>query len=175
MSQKLGPTKLHSDTHLENCATVHPGMAAVKTCISTVSKETLFEQRVRTLLSEVLIGVKVQKGAHAIPARYVFDEHQSQQAYPDLVIRSGSRPLAIGDVKYKEWTGSADESDIYQLLVHTSAFECDKSFLVFPHDRFEFKSLGRAATGAQTWLFAVDIQQLKQGLVKCAETMQLTV
>lgn len=135
--------------------------------------ETLFEQRIRSILSEILLGMEVKKGAQVNPARYVFGKEQSQKADPDLVIGSASRPLAVGDVKYKEWTASAEESDIYQLLVHARAFACDKAFLVFPHDRFDFKFLGLAATGAQTWLFAVDIRLLRQGLVKCLETMRL--
>jgi 5-methylcytosine-specific restriction endonuclease McrBC regulatory subunit McrC len=135
--------------------------------------ETLFEQRVRSILSEILAGMEVKKGALVMPAKYVFGEDRLQQANPDLVIRSDSRPLAIGDVKYKEWTASVDESDIYQLLVHARAFECNKAFLVFPHDRFEFKFLGVAATGAHTWLFAVDIRLLRQELARCIETMRL--
>jgi 5-methylcytosine-specific restriction endonuclease McrBC regulatory subunit McrC len=135
--------------------------------------ETLFEQRIRSILSEILLGMEVKKGAQVNPVRYVFGKEQSQKADPDLVISSASRPLAVGDVKYKEWRASAEESDIYQLLVHARAFACDKAFLVFPHDRFDFKFLGLAATGAQMWLFAVDIRLLRQGLVKCLETMRL--
>lgn len=136
--------------------------------------ETLFEQRVRSTLSDILIEMEVLTGAQLNPRRYVFREQFAQQAAPDLVIRSGSRTLAVGDVKYKEWTASASESDIYQLLVHTQAFDCDKAFLVFPHDRFEVKFLGLAATGAQTWLFAVDVQKLHQQLGELIANMQLT-
>jgi 5-methylcytosine-specific restriction endonuclease McrBC regulatory subunit McrC len=134
--------------------------------------ETLFEQRVRDTLSEILVKMKVMKGALVTPRRYVFGQEFVQKAEPDLVIRSDFRTHAVGDVKYKEWTAAATESDIYQLLVHTRSFDCDKAFLIFPHDRFEKKFLGLAATGAQTWLFGVDIRQLDQQLNKCIATMQ---
>jgi 5-methylcytosine-specific restriction endonuclease McrBC regulatory subunit McrC len=91
-------------------------------------------------------------------------EPSGYAAQPDLLVRSGTDTLAIGDVKYKEWEGSAGASDVYQLLVHAAAFDCAQAFIVYPADHFEMRSLGKSATGANTWFFTVSLRDLESDL-----------
>src|SRR5690606_21543821 len=68
------------------------------------------------------------------------------------------------DVKYKTWTGAAAAADMYQLLVHCSAFDCNHAFLVYPADHFAVRNLGLAATGAAVHLFALDLRDLSNSI-----------
>lgn len=137
--------------------------------------ETLFENRVRDTLRDLLFpGVKVLKGANARPPRFVYRDQNIFQAEPDLVIQKESRPVAIGDVKYKNWLGTAGQDDIYQLLIHAESFEVKKAFLVFPHDQFQRIDLGNSANGTHTWLFAIDIKRVPEQLAECLSAMNIS-
>ena len=70
----------------------------------------------------------------------------------------------MGDVKYKGWSGAAVASDLYQLLIHTAAFSGTQSFLVFPNDEYRAMRLGKAVTGSDTWLFALDLRNLTKSV-----------
>jgi 5-methylcytosine-specific restriction endonuclease McrBC regulatory subunit McrC len=133
--------------------------------------ETLFETAVRSILSTI-IGGSVKTGA--VDHRNIFGEMARRyEANPDLVIRSGMTISAIGDVKYKVWQGFASEDDLYQLLVHmhTATFGSKTAFLIFPHEEFASVRLGLSTTGANTWVFAVNLFELRADLEKALEVM----
>lgn len=125
--------------------------------------EKLFETACRSVLRQICWGRFVVDRRQLNPPQIFQHEAHEYRAYPDLVIRA-EEAHAIGDVKYKEWTGRASASDVYQLLVHASAFETDCCFLVFPSDRYEMRELGGSVTGALTWLFAIDIRAMDRDL-----------
>jgi 5-methylcytosine-specific restriction endonuclease McrBC regulatory subunit McrC len=127
--------------------------------------ESLFETAVRNALQNICgAQFSVRKGS--LVARRVFEEASGEfRAHPDLVLTpiEGST-VAAGDVKYKTWSATARAPDLYQLLVHASAFESPVCFLIFPGDTFDFRYLGRSTTGVLTWLFAVDVRNLTEDL-----------
>lgn len=135
--------------------------------------ETLFETAVRRVLRLLVPdGVTVVSGTRQ-PPRIFEREQRVYRAKPDLVLRSEVLVAAVGDVKYKQWSGSADEADLYQLLVHAATYKADRCFLVFPHDSFEVRDLGLSSTGCRTWLFAVDVRTLVEGLRSALAAMEL--
>ncbi|MBF0170819.1 MAG: hypothetical protein HQK87_07005 [Nitrospinae bacterium] len=127
--------------------------------------ESLFESSVLAVLgNQIGTGGSVFKAGKAAPS--VFGKESDEfRVRPDIVIRSASgEVIAVGDVKYKNWTGRASPADIYQLLVHTAAYKGASAFLVFPGERFEVRDMGSSVTGAETRLFAVDVRNLGEGL-----------
>lgn len=134
--------------------------------------ERLFETACRAVLRRACRGTFiVERGDDTAPP--IFEsERREFRAHPDIVLRA-EEAHAVGDIKYKDWNGSADASDVYQLLVHASAFQTDCCFLIFPGDRYESRELGSSVTGAMTWLFAVDIRALDRDLRKVVEATGL--
>jgi 5-methylcytosine-specific restriction endonuclease McrBC regulatory subunit McrC len=136
-----------------------------------INLESLFEEAVRCRLRAVVAdGTSVSKGNFTRPA--IFPDVNFHHAEPDLVLEKESEAI-VGDVKYKDWIGSAGVSDLYQLLVHAGAFGADRSFLIFPSDEYDEVYLGRAVTGAVTWLFALDVRDLDSGLKNACDTMSV--
>ena len=135
--------------------------------------ENLFERAVISRLREaVLPGSEVFRSSER--PRWVFRRRtDAYQAYPDVVVCDAGGGTAVGDVKYKNWTGAAVASDIYQLLVHALAFSGTVSFLVYPHDEYQAISLGEAVTGTDTWLFALDVRDLGDGVTRMAAALGL--
>ena len=134
--------------------------------------ERLFEAACRAVFREQCRGrFQVERGKGRAPKIFELEEREFR-AYPDLVIKA-DEAHAIGDVKYKHWTGSASASDLYQLLVHASAFETDCCFLVFPAESYSARFLGSAVTGSLTWLFAVDVRHLDRDLGVALDVMGL--
>lgn len=129
--------------------------------------ETIFEAAVRRTMAAVgrsrIPPLNVADGRR-VPER-VFSK-DDQEAKPDLVLSTVGAGVTIGDVKYKTWDRNAGASDIYQLLVHATAFGSDNAFLVFPDDAFDEVDLGLATTGATTRLFAVDVRDLPGDLAR---------
>ena len=137
--------------------------------------ENLFELAVRRVMVRVGSGqIEVKKGGDAtVP---IFDtESQEFRANPDLVIRTTGVVSGVGDVKYKNWSGSAKASDIYQLLVHAAAFGGSIAFLVFPHDKYELRHLGVSATGCATWLAGIDVRNLDEDIRQLLTNIALIV
>jgi 5-methylcytosine-specific restriction endonuclease McrBC regulatory subunit McrC len=136
-----------------------------------VNLANLFENAVRRVLIEI-----VAEGSHVTPGRTsslsVFPAASMLVADPDIVVDTLSGVI-VGDVKYKYWSGSADASDLYQLLIHASAFNAERTFLVFPSDSYSEICLGRAVSGPMTWLFAVDVRNLEAGLTAACGTMSI--
>jgi 5-methylcytosine-specific restriction endonuclease McrBC regulatory subunit McrC len=127
--------------------------------------ETLFETAVKRVLQDICSGrFSVVHGRELGPR--IFDEQSAaHRAFPDIVLRRAlCVPVAVGDVKYKEWTRDAEQGDLYQLLVHAATFGAELAFLVYPHSSFASRFLGRGSTGAKTWLFALDLRKLDQDL-----------
>lgn len=136
--------------------------------------ETLFERAVRRTIGGVLGNSgQVEHGRRA-PPRIFTSISSAFRANPDLVIRhrSTGRPC-IGDVKYKQWSGSPAASDIYQLLVHSSAYGADRAFLAFPADEFLAYNLGEAVTGAIVSLYGLDVRRLEQDVASMLQDLDL--
>lgn len=126
--------------------------------------ETLFELAVRKSLSELCSGrFDVSRGSDNPPP--IFNgEFREYRAHPDVVIWQARDVIAVGDVKYKNWDGSAAASDVYQLITHTGAFSGRQAFLLFPSERFDARHLGGTNDGIETWFFAVDVRNLAEDL-----------
>ena len=136
--------------------------------------ENLFQVSVKQVLGGLYSRGIVRGGADSEWENRVFEKvAEEYKANPDLVLSLPSGVEAVGDVKYKVWTGSASPPDIYQLLVHASAYKADTAFLIFPHDAFVARDLGPSATGCRTWLFAVDVRKLKEHLLAALNMMDL--
>ena len=138
--------------------------------------EELFESAVRRALGAAL-PTHLQVRATDIRRPAIFSAISGYlRADPDVVVSGAGTVRAVGDAKYKKWRGLTTDSlhpDLYQLLVHARAFAADTAFLVYAHDTFEHHHLGRAATGADTWLFAVDVRDLGAGLRRAAKMMDI--
>lgn len=137
-----------------------------------VSLEALFERAVRLELASVFgDDARVSEGgAHR---RMVFPVVGASQANPDLVVQTASVTV-VGDVKYKAWTRSASSADLYQLLVHATAFDSAVAFLIYPSDRFEEVELSEATTGARVWLFAIDVRSIASDLRRVQSALGMT-
>lgn len=135
--------------------------------------ERLFESAVRAVLSGVL-KASCEGGElwprERVPRRIFSDAPQGFTANPDLVIEARGT-VAVGDVKYKTWGGTADASDLYQLLVHAKTYDAERCFLVYPHHAFDVRFLGRARTGCDTWLFAINIGDVENDVRRVAEAV----
>ena len=133
--------------------------------------ESLFERAVITVLREtVAAGTSVFRGGER--PQPVFRRSASKyRAHPDIILNSDGGQVTVGDVKYKNWAGTASPSDLYQILVHTSAFCGTTSFLVFPHDEYLALPLGEAATGSITWIFCLDIMDFANSIARMVEVL----
>lgn len=122
--------------------------------------ETLFERAVReTMRAAVATNGSVVTGRASPPP--IFSQiGNAFRANPDLVIKRGTSSPCVGDVKYKQWGRRPSASDIYQLLVHASAFGANQAFLVYPGEAFDVHVLGDAVTGARTSTYCVDVRVL---------------
>lgn len=126
--------------------------------------ENLFEAAVRKVLSVVLRdGIQVFRGEQSPPPIFSV-EQKKYRANPDLVLSDGETPLAVGDVKYKVFDGSAASSDVYQLLAHTEAFGAKKAFLVFPGEQYSCRHIGATRKGIEAWFFSVRVTHLEEDL-----------
>jgi len=132
--------------------------------------EVLFEKATRRTLKRILPSIDVRSGRER-PQPIFGAEANLYRANPDLLLMQQNFVCAVGDVKYKSWSGLANADDIYQLLVHTATFGAAKAFLIYPHERFESLYLGPSSTGASVWLFAVDVNNLGRDINLCADQL----
>jgi len=149
-----------------------------------VNLEQLFERAVRETLNDLAEPMQwATKGVDWRQPIYTSrppmdSEGQNERevadiANPDVVLaEKPDRVVAVGDVKYKVWTGKATRSDLYQLLVHAAAFGCRTSFLVYPHDSFEEVDLGPSKVGSSTRLFALDVMDLPAQTARLLEVLR---
>lgn len=138
--------------------------------------ERLFEHAVVSELRKVATpGANVGRGGER-PRGVFRGGRGAYGANPDIVVTGLGGKVAVGDVKYKNWTGSASAPDIYQLLVHTAAFAGTVCFLVYPHDEYQATWLGEAVTGrdTDTWLFALDVRNLGDGVARMADALHVS-
>jgi 5-methylcytosine-specific restriction endonuclease McrBC regulatory subunit McrC len=134
--------------------------------------ENLFERAVRNLLAGICVNARVTRGGKSPLA--IFDvERNEYRANPDIVVVSPSEHIAVGDVKYKVFDGSAEAGDVYQLLVHAEAFGASKAFLIFPSDSFTCRTLGASRQGIDTFFFGVRLTYLADDLRKVADFLSL--
>jgi 5-methylcytosine-specific restriction endonuclease McrBC regulatory subunit McrC len=137
--------------------------------------ETLFEAAVGRVLQMLASSSRVYRQPTPKPPIFelVQDEHRAE---PDLLVRSNAEGvMAVGDVKYKDWSGAPAAADLYQLLVHAATYDAALGFLIYPHDRYEFRHLGESSTGCDTWLFAGDVRDLRSSLKAAAAEMKLSL
>jgi 5-methylcytosine-specific restriction endonuclease McrBC regulatory subunit McrC len=136
-----------------------------------VNLAVLFESAVRQRLAAIIAdGLQVTPGR--VSRLSVFPDSAILVADPDMVVSSSSFAIA-GDVKYKNWYGTAEASDLYQLLIHARAFDANRAFLIFPSDSYAEIHLGPAVTGCETWLFTIDVRNVDAGLRAACESMSI--
>lgn len=126
--------------------------------------ENLFETAVRNVLIEVLAKRATVQNGRVSPTSIFAHNSRAYKALPDLVIRSNDGICTIGDAKFKIAPDTAAPDDLYQLLVHASAFGAKTAFLVYPHDDFRVIDQGLATTGAHVYLVRVNLMKLKQSI-----------
>ena len=136
--------------------------------------EMLFERAVRETIRKQIrpIGGVVARERFTKP---IFPPRTDQFcANPDIVVELGdSNRTFIGDAKYKQWSSLPSASDVYQLLVHASAFSSEHAFLVFPCERFEAVDLGCSVTGIRTIAYGVNVCRLDEGVREVLEHLGL--
>lgn len=133
--------------------------------------ELLFQGAVLRILQKCYQPILLTRTAR-LTERPIFSQVLDRyRAQPDLVLEVNTFVRAIGDVKYKVWEDDPDEHDLYQLLVHASAYDAKCAFLVYPHDRWVMRDLGVAATGCRTWIVGIDIINMEAGLKAALEAM----
>jgi len=128
--------------------------------------ETLFETAVRTTCSGLLKG-SFRVASRKTNAERVFSgEKNEYRANPDLQLTRAGGEIVIGDVKYKNSGGKPKASDLYQLLAHAGTYKAQKAFLIYPGEKYSFRSLGSTRTGITTMVGIVDVLQLRTDLEK---------
>ena len=94
-----------------------------------VDMNFLFQEFLTVALREALGVPKGVFGEYAIPS---LDTGNRAHLRPDLVWRDGSRPVFVGDAKYKNLTGErVPNADLYQLLAYTTALDLPAGLLVY--------------------------------------------
>lgn len=135
--------------------------------------ETLFEKAVREAMRRILQGVATVTAGRSKPA-HIFTGYQNLRANPDLLVRlNNTDRMMAGDVKYKQWSGSPKAQDLYQLLVHASAFNARGAFLVYPGETFEAVEFGIASTGAITTAYTLDVRDLPRQIRLLLERLEI--
>lgn len=123
--------------------------------------ETLFESAVRNVLTKQY-GMRGAVTSGRQRPRPIFGKFPGLlSANPDLVIEEAARVI-VGDVKYKAVGTTASAADIYQLLVHATAFEAREAFLVFPDRVFAMRELGASSAGPRVQIFTLDVASLDE-------------
>lgn len=136
-----------------------------------VNMEVIFE---RALISAFrrCSAVPVSKGATY--SRFVLPDSDSYRVDPDLAV--GRAPcVAVGDAKYKTWTGHADAADVYQLLAHARALETTEAFLVYAQEEFLQVDLGNTPDGITVRIFAVDVRDVMAGARRILDVLGVPV
>ena len=125
--------------------------------------ETLFEEAVRQVSSELLVSNIVTKGARVnrslfaeMPGRYVAD--------PDVVVQEQNSALLVADCKYKQLGGFPDHSDVYQLFSHCSALQSKLGVLIYPGESYSRLTLGETGSGIAIHSASVRIANLQEDL-----------
>jgi hypothetical protein len=138
-----------------------------------IDLEDLFEQAVwRTFASQLPPKAHCLRG-ESYPASIIAGVSKPT-ANPDLVIK-GEDFVLVGDVKYKDvGDKSIDSGDLYQLLVHASAYAADRAFLVYPGDKTSIVEIGDACTGVKVIRCVVDLQSITDGISEIVQKLIAT-
>lgn len=124
--------------------------------------ETLFEDAVRQTWKELSPAHTVRTGA-SCELSIFFDVPRRYEAEPDIVVESDGRFIAVADCKYKDEVVPSN-SDVYQLAVHTEAFESQRAVLVYPGALSSCDLLGTLRGGLQMWVAHVRPNALRDDL-----------
>jgi 5-methylcytosine-specific restriction endonuclease McrBC regulatory subunit McrC len=141
-----------------------------------VNLENLFERAARRALSRAILGRSQVTGPGSLHPPIFEGVTGRFRANPDFVVRTGAVAVAVGDAKYKTWRGLETKDihgDLYQLLVHSAAHGSPVAFLLFAHNEFAVRHLGRSGTGADTWAFALDVRALDRDLSAALDLLGL--
>jgi 5-methylcytosine-specific restriction endonuclease McrBC regulatory subunit McrC len=128
--------------------------------------ESLFELSTRNILTRMIGNAgSVQNGRNA-PALIFKTGDAHYRAHPDFVLRTGGPTTVVGDAKFKLPNTTVEPSDLYQLIVHASAFDATEAFLLYPDDSFQSADLGVTNTGIRVRSFTVDLRNLPASLMQ---------
>lgn len=123
-----------------------------------INVERIFEEAVFAVCRRTCSGRAVYKGAgsgtqlfHALPGE---PAPQLKSAEPDVVVDGLGRRLVL-DAKYRR---GLDDSQLYQLIAHSGAFEADAAALIGPalDGSPSIRRLGRIASGCTVDVISVD-------------------
>ena len=99
-----------------------------------IDMNKVFEQFLYVALREAL-GLPERQWKHEEPLD--LDEGKHIKMYPDLSWWAESRPLFVGDAKYKKPDGGFQHADIYQMLAYCTAADLRSGLLVYAADEGE--------------------------------------
>lgn len=128
-----------------------------------VNLETLFE--------DAFIVVLREAGSHILPdfsfregrtlEKTVITSPPSYRARPDLVGCIGDKFPLIMDTKYKDLEENPDQGDLYQLVVHMSAFAAPLGVLVYPAESYGLRFLGSVEGGGKIYVALCGLATLR--------------
>ena len=93
-----------------------------------IDMNTVFERFLYVALQEAL-GLRDRQWKHE--AHLTLDEDRRIRMQPDLSWWAESRPLFVGDAKYKKPDGGFQHADIYQMLAYCTAADLPSGLLVY--------------------------------------------
>ena len=139
-----------------------------------VNLERLFEDALLQQINRVnFAGLTARRGSSFGRSIYAPPEHE--RADPDIVLMQNSDIVGVGDAKYKNWSGSPARSDVYQLLVHGSAFGSPVCFLAYASDTYQSVFLGQSVTGAAVHVYALDVTNLEHSVAAMLDDLDSPV
>lgn len=137
------------------------------------SLDRLFEKAVRRLATKFAkpSAVVLDGNRHPQP---IAPSQRRFAAHPDLVVKCANDIVAVGDVKFKEWDSAEVPStnDLYQLLVHASAFAASLAFFVYPGDEWTLLDLGICTTGTRVLAFRVSVLNFERDMKRLIERVR---
>ena len=114
-----------------------------------VNLETFFEKAVRRVVRDVLNGVASVSGPKRRPSLFNPDNGR-YHANPDIVITRNGETIAIGDVKYKDFSNWPSVEDVHKIIAHASAYGAGTAVLFYPDEaNIGIRSFGYAVTGCR--------------------------
>jgi 5-methylcytosine-specific restriction enzyme subunit McrC len=113
----------------------------------------LFERYVAIQMRRALAGTGLEvvtQGGH----RYCLGDWREGEdcvgnrhsTRPDLLVRRGSRVIAVIDTKWKRLANGIVQADVYQMMAYARLYRCARLMLLYPHvpgeDNFAVESYG---------------------------------
>ncbi len=125
-----------------------------------INLESLYEHSLRSALSDVAstngIGIMGPSSVNS----WIFPSQRRFSVNPDFVIDIGGTFVA-GDAKYKQYGGSPQVSDIYQLLSHARAIDAVACFLAYASETTRVHYMGEAFGECPVYIFEVDVRNIE--------------